>query len=434
MSSEFSARRDRVFDALGAAGVPAAALFFSAPTAIRNNDVEHEYRQDSDLFYLSGFEEPESVLVLTVPEREVIWFVRPRDPEREVWDGVRAGVDGMRERFGATHAYEVSTLEQRLHEILLDREALHVRLGVTPQRDALVLAAVAKARARAKLGHSWPTTIVDPGEIVHEMRLVKSEAELATMRGAQEISREAHTLAMRAAKPGAFEYEIEAIFLETFRRRGSPRPAYGCIVGSGPNATVLHYRSNDRRMEAGELLLIDAGCELGSYASDITRTFPVSGKFRREQQAIYEIVLAANEAGIARATVGGTLDDIHATCVTVVTQGLLDLGLLQGTLDDCVRAGAHKKFFMHKTSHWLGMDVHDVGRYHRGKAPRPLAEGMVLTVEPGIYIAESASDVPEAYRGIGVRIEDDVLVRAAGPENLSAGVPKSVDDLERACR
>jgi len=298
--------------------------------------------------------------------------------------------------------------------------------------DDRVLEAIDRTRARAKLGITWPVEIVDPGTVLHEMRLFKSEGDLAAMRTAAEITAAAHVRAMRETKPGMHEFQVEALLLETFRASGSERPAYGSIVGSGANATILHYRANNRKMEDGDLLLIDAGCEYEYYASDVTRTFPVNGKWTKEQQAIYELVLEAQEAGIERSVVGGSLEKVHAACVDVITRGLVRLGLLAGDPEQLVKDEAYKAFYMHKTSHWLGMDVHDVGNYYVGGKARPLEVGMVLTVEPGIYISRNNDRVPAEWRGIGVRIEDDILVTEAGTENLTARIPKTVEEVRRA--
>jgi Xaa-Pro aminopeptidase len=410
----------------------AVAVLAAAPVFRRNNDVEHEYRQDSDLFYLTGFDEPECVAVFDCKTLKFTLFVRPRDPDREIWDGPRAGVDGAKSVHGADDAFPVGELDEKLPALLQDRERLYYRLGQHRAFDDRVLAAIDRVRARSRAGVVAPTEIVDPGSILHDMRLRKSHDEVETMRSAARITREAHELAMHRAQPGMHEYEIEALLLDTFRRHGSERPAYGSIVGSGPNACVLHYRKNDRRIREGDLLLIDAGCELGYYASDVTRTFPVARGFSREQQAIYELVLEAQLAAIPAARPGATLEQIHNICVQVVTHGLVRLGLLSGEVDKLIEEGRYKKFFMHRTSHWLGMDVHDVGNYFVESKPRLLEPGMVLTVEPGIYIAPDEASVAPEWRSIGVRIEDDVVVTAAEPDVLTAGIPKTVDEVLRA--
>ena len=431
---ELYARRRTLFmESMLAKGANAVAVLPAAPVFVRNNDVDHDYRQDSDLFYLTGFDEPGSVLVMLADEKKSVMFVRPRDPEREIWDGHRAGVDGVKSPYGADEAFKITEFGDELPKLLANKKSLFYRLGRDRTFDDRVLDAIENARRRARLGFSWPTEIVDPGIVVHEMRLFKHTDDLEAMKRAAEITQEAHLRAMSATKPGMYEYEVEALLLETFRRGGSERPAYGSIVGSGANATVLHYRTNNRKMEENDLLLIDAGCEYGYFASDVTRTFPVGKKFSREQQAIYELVLEAHTASIARTKVGATIEQVHQESVEVITRGLVRLGLLAGEVDKLIADNAYKMFFMHRTSHWLGMDVHDVGSYYVDGKARELASGMVLTVEPGIYIGKDNDKVGPEWRGIGVRIEDDILVSAEGPINLTAAIPSSVDDVLRAC-
>lgn len=422
------ARRQRLLSEMGERAV---AIIPSAPVAIRNHEVEHEYRQDSDFYYLTGLDEPESVLVLsTVHEHSVVLFVRPRDPSREVWDGPRAGVDGATSRFGAQAAFEVRELDGKLSGYLEGAERLYYRLGRDRDMDARVLVGLEAARRRHRLGHDFPTTLLEPGVLLHEHRMHKGPEELDVMRRAAAISREAHLAAMRAARPGAYEHEVEAELLRVFRARGCERPAYGPIVGSGPNATILHHRKNDRRMSAGELLLVDAGGELEYYASDVTRTFPVDGRFTGAQRAIYDAVLNAQEACVAAVRPGVTLESIHQLALEQLTGSLVELGLVQGPVEEAVQEKRYKPFYMHRTSHWVGMDVHDVGWYFRRGEARTLAPGMVLTVEPGLYVGAEA-EVDPRYRGIGVRIEDDILVTGDGHENLTATIPKDADELER---
>jgi len=428
----FSERRARLLSTIH----PGVLVLFSTPTAIRNNDVEHEYRQSSDLFYLSGFDEPETVLVLSsVAEKEkYVLFVRPRDPERETWDGRRAGVEGALKDFGADAAYPIAELATRLPELLLGATELHYSLGRHREQDDVLLGALEGARRRGRRGAVYPTRIVDAEVRLHEQRLFKTPEELQIMRRAARISGEAHVAAMKSARPGLNECEIDALFRGIFRKHGCERPAYEPIVGSGVNATILHYRKNNRDMQDGELLLIDAGCELDYYASDVTRTFPVNGSFTAEQRAIYEIVLEAQERAIDKAKVGATLDEVHVVSAEVITRGLIGLGLLEGPFEDAMKEQRYKTYYMHKCSHWLGMDVHDVGAYYQGGKGRPLEPGMVLTVEPGIYVSEHATGPAERYRGIGVRIEDDVLVTESGNEVLIAHIPRTVDAVERACQ
>jgi Xaa-Pro aminopeptidase len=426
-SEVYGKRRKAFLEAVASKGEDFVAIFASAPVFTRNNDVEHEYRQDSDLFYLTGFSEPGTVLVLDGTKSTM--FVRPRDPERETWDGPRAGVDGVKEHFGADESFTIDKLAEELPKLFQGKRCLYYRLGPNRPMDDKVLEGIDRARARGKLGHAWPTEIVDPGTVLHEMRLFKHTEDLQAMRKAADITAEAHLRAMKSTKPGMHEFQVEAMLLETFRMHGSERPAYGSIVGSGANATILHYRLNNRKMEDGDLLLIDAGCEYDYFASDVTRTFPVSGKFNKEQEAIYNLVLDAQLAGIEKTRKGSSIEAIHNTCVEVITKGLVNLGLLSGEVDQLIKDEAYKPFYMHKTCHWLGMDVHDVGNYYIGGKSRALEPGMVLTVEPGIYIAKDNDKVDAKWRGIGVRIEDDILVTEDAPDNLTAAIPKAPSEL-----
>jgi Xaa-Pro aminopeptidase len=429
--SEFAARRTQLLDAIG----DGVAVFPSAPLAVRNHDVEYPYRQDSDLYYLTGLDEPESVLVLTNQhaEHRMVLFVRRKKREREIWDGPRAGVEGAVEAFGADVAFPIDELPKRLPDYLGNVERLHYRLAQNDKADAQLFDCLNLLRRGGRRGVMAPETIIDSSMHLHEMRLRKSEAELATMRRAAGITKEAHLRAMQIASPGMHEYEIDAELLHIFRKHGSERPAYESIVGSGPNATILHYRAGDRVMNDGELLLIDAGCELGYYASDVTRTFPVNGKFSDEQRAVYEVVLRAQKACIEEVKPGATLEALHDGAVRSITEGLIDIGLLEGDLDALIEDKKYEPFYMHRTSHWLGMDVHDVGHYYVDGKHRPLEPNFVLTVEPGVYIGTDAEEVDERWRGIGVRIEDDVLVTKSGHEVLTAGIPKEIDEVEAAC-
>jgi len=426
-SSSYSERRLRFLQQMGERAI---AIIHAAPVAIRNNDVEHDYRQDSDFFYLTGLDEPESVLILsTVHEHSAVLFVRPRNPEREVWDGPRIGVDGAK-ALGVSAAFESKLLRSKLVSYLEDAETLHFRLGVDRDRDDVVLASIEAARRRHRFGHAYPGTIVDPSLILHEMRLIKDAGEIEIMRRAAAITAEAHAAAMRVARPGGYEFEVEAEIQRVFRKAGCERPAYGSIVGSGPNATILHHRRNDRHMQESDLLLIDAGCEFGYYACDVTRTFPISGGFTEAQRAIYEVVLEAQLACIAAVKPGATLDAIHNVAVERITHGLVALGLVEGPVEEAIEEQRYKALFMHRTSHWLGMDVHDVGPYYDRGDARPLAPGHVLTIEPGVYIGANA-EVEEQWRGIGVRIEDDILVTEDGHDNLTIAIPKAPDELEQ---
>lgn len=429
--SEFAARRTQLLEAIG----DGVAVFPSAPLAVRNHDVEHPYRQDSDLYYLTGFDEPESVLVLTNqhPEHRVILFVRPKKREREIWDGPRAGVEGAVQTFGADAAFPIDELAKRLPDYLGNVERLHYRLAQNEAADAQIFECLNLLRRGGRRGVMAPEVIVDSSVHLHEMRLRKSEAEISTMRRAAAITQEAHVRAMGIARPGLHEFEIDAELLHVFRKGGSERPAYESIVGSGPNATILHYRAGNRVLNDGELVLIDAGCELDYYASDVTRTFPVNGKFSEEQRAVYEVVLNAQKTSIDAVKPGVTLQALHDGAVRSITEGLLAIGLLEGDVDALIEDKKHEPFYMHRTSHWLGMDVHDVGRYYVDGEHRPLEPGFVLTVEPGIYIATDAEGVDERWRGIGVRIEDDVVVTARGHDVLTGDIPKEIDDVETAC-
>lgn len=426
----YADRRRRVLEGVA----PGVLVLPAAPLALRNNDVEHEYRQDSDLYYLTGFDEPETVAVLRPDaEKPFTLFVRPRDPEREVWDGARAGCEGAVERFGADAAYPISELDQKLVDALEGCPRLFYRMGRDRAFDDRVLRALDGARARARRGSSYPTAVVDPATVLHEMRRLKSADEVELMAKAAAITRDAHLAAMRAARPGMFEYELEALLRATFRRAGSERPAYAPIVGSGPNATVLHYRRNDRRMCEGDLLLIDAGCEYGYYASDVTRTFPVGGRFSAPQRRLFDLVLSAQTAGIDAVRPGVTLDDIHQRTLRILTEGMIDLGLVEGPFEEAIKEERYKRCYMHKTSHYLGMDVHDVGAYFIDKKPRPLEAGVVITVEPGLYVAPDDTKAPSEYRGIGIRIEDDILVTADGHRVLSDGLPRTASEIELLC-
>jgi Xaa-Pro aminopeptidase len=429
--SEFAARRKQLLEAIG----DGVALFPSAPLAVRNQDVEHPYRQDSDLHYLTGFDEPESVLVLTNQheEHQAVLFVRPKKREREIWDGPRAGVEGAVEAFGADAAFPIDELQKRLPDYLGNVERLHYRLAQNDEADAKLFDCLNLLRRGGRRGIMAPQAIVDSSAHLHEMRLRKTDAELETMRRAASITQEAHLCAMQITRPGMHEYEIDAELLHVFRKHGSERPAYESIVGSVPNATILHYRAGDRVLNDGELLLIDAGCEYDYYASDVTRTFPVNGTFSDEQRAVYEVVLHVQKTSIEAVKPGATLKDIHDGAVRSITEGLVDIGLLDGDVDSLIEDKKHEPFYMHRTSHWLGMDVHDVGHYYVDGEHRPLEPGFVLTVEPGVYIAADAEDVDERWRGIGVRIEDDVVVTKAGRDVLTDSIPKEVDEVEAAC-
>ncbi len=416
------------------------AVVFTAPEVVRNRDSHYPYRPDSYFYYLTGFPEPESVLVLTATADKThsVLFCRDKNEEREIWDGHRFGPAAARERFGFDEAHGMAALEEQMPRLLADRPALYCALAAGGDTDAAVQRWLTAVRAQARAGVSAPAAAWDVHALVDEMRLVKDEHELAIMRRAAQISAEAHVRAMRSAAPGRLEYQVEAEILYEFRRQGSQFPAYGSIVAGGRNACVLHYRENAEPLREGELLLIDAGCELDGYASDITRTFPVGGRFSGPQRELYDIVLAAQSAAIQATRPGARFVDPHEAAVRVLTQGMIDCGLIQGPVDAAIESGSFRRFYMHRTGHWLGMDVHDCGEYREpggtpaagGEKPwRILRPGMVLTVEPGLYV-RAADDVPRHFHDIGIRIEDDAVVTATGCEIITDGVPKRADDIE----
>jgi Xaa-Pro aminopeptidase len=433
-----AARRAR----LAAQMLPGAvAVLPTAPEVARNGDSDYPYRHDSYFYYLTGFTEPESVLVLVAAQDErparAILFCREKNPEREIWDGYRYGPEAARTAFGMDEAWPIAELDARLPDLLADAPALYYATASNAALDAQVAGWIKAVRARSRSGVTAPGACHDLLPLLDEMRLIKDDEEQATMLRAGVISGEAHARAMRAARPGLHEYALEAELLYEFRRNGAQFPAYTPIVASGPNACVLHYNANDRLMQDGELVLIDAGCELDGYASDITRTFPVNGRFSPAQRTLYELVLAAQEAAFAAIAPGRPYSAFHEAALRVLTQGMLDLGLIPkgkfGKVEDAIAAKAHLPFYMHGTGHWLGMDVHDVGAYRdltqADKPSRPLAPGMALTVEPGIYV-RPAEGVPEEYWNIGIRIEDDVIVTGDGCRILTASAPKTVAEIE----
>ncbi len=423
-------RRARVVEALGAEGSRFLALLPNARVFPRNSDVEHPYRTNSDFAWLTGLDECESVAALTGDGPRFELFVRPRNAEREQWDGLRSGLEGAKARFGAHRARSIDDLDEGLVELLGNTDVVAWPMGRDASFDTRVLAALAKVRLKQRLKIDAPTRFVDLSCILHAMRWKKDPGEVALMRRAAAITARGHEAAMAAAVSGRSEFHLEAALAHAFREGGSRRDAYEPIVASGPNASILHYRENDRTLEAGDLVLIDAGCELDFYASDVTRTFPVSERFTEAQAAIYDLVLAAQEAAFAVIRPGATLDDVHFASLNVLGQGLLNLGILHGTLAAVLEQDLHKPFTVHRTSHWLGLDVHDAGIYYRrGEAVR-LEEGCVLTVEPGLYFRPDDARVDEKYRGIGVRIEDDLLVTGTGYENLTAAIPKGRRAIE----
>ncbi len=422
----FARRRERFFDRVK----EGVAILFATPEQHLSWDGEYRYRPDPDLFYLTGFGEPETVAVLDAGARAFFLFVRPRDRERETWTGRRAGTKGAVKVHGADAAWDVAELEKRLPELIRGSSSLHYAFGIDEKRDLLVASILGRFRREARNPQRGPVAVNDVTDVIHELRLRKEPEEIALMERAAAIAAAAHDEARAIARPGRMEYEVEAAIGAHFRREGASGPSYETIVASGPNATTLHYVENDRKIEEGDLVLVDAGCEVDGYASDITRTFPASGRFAPEQEAIYRVVLAAQHAAIAKVRPGGPFQDVHDAAVEVLVDGLLELGLLSGKRKKVIEKGIFTRFYMHRTSHWLGMDVHDRGRYHDAKGEwRLLEPGMVLTVEPGLYIRPDEKKVPSAFLGIGVRIEDDVLVTAEGHRVLTSAAPKSVEAM-----
>ncbi len=427
--TEYERRRKELMKKIGADGV---VILSAAPSVSRNHYHEYPYRQSSDFYYLTGFKEPEAVMVLA-PKRkegEFILFNRVRDREKEIWDGYRAGQEGARHDFGADEAFPISELEKKLPELVAGREKVHCALGACSAFDKTILNAISTVRGLVRTGIQAPSAVVDIRPTLHEMRLIKSPAEIALMRKAAEISADAHIRAMQTCKPGMHEYQLEAEMTHEFLRQGARSHAYTPIVGSGANACILHYITNDHVIKNGDMVLIDAGSEYDYYASDVTRTFPANGRFTAEQRAIYDIVLAAQLAGIKAVKPGTAWNQIDNIAIKVITQGLIDIGLLKGKLDDLIEKQAYFPFYMHRSGHWIGLDTHDAGRYKINDKWRKLEAGMVRTVEPGIYISADIPGVHKRWHNIGVRIEDDVVVTEKGNEILSHGVPKTIAEIE----
>ena len=412
------------------------AILPSAASVIRNRDAEFKFRQDSDFHYLSGFNEPDAVLLL-IPGRkhgQCVFFCRERDPERELWDGYRQGPEGLCANFGADDAFPISDIDDILPGLLEGRERVYYSMGKRPEFDKRLMDWINVLRSKARSGAHPPGEFLDLDHLLHDMRLYKSAAELRIMRNAATISAAAHTRAMQVCQPGMMEYQLEAEYLHEFAKNGAQAAAYNSIVGAGKNACILHYVENNAVIRDGDLVLIDAGCELNCYAADITRTFPANGCFSKEQQALYEIVLASQLAAIETIKPGNHWNQSHDKTVQVITQGLLDLGILKGNVNELIEKEAYKPFYMHRAGHWLGMDVHDVGDYKVHDEWRVLEPGMVMTVEPGIYIAADNKDVAAKWRGIGIRIEDDVVVTGSGHDVMTCDVVKTVDDIHALMR
>ena len=426
-TKDFERRRRQLMRMVGTGGI---AILPAAPVRKRSRDVEYNYRQDSDFFYLTGFTEPDAVAVLVPgrPQGEYLLFCRERDPDRELWDGSRAGQDGAVADFGADDAFPIDDIDDIIPGLIEGCSRVYYTMGMYADFDTHVADWVNSLRSGLSRGVHTPQEFVALDHLLHDMRLYKSRSEISAMRKSAKIAVAAHKRAMQMTRPGLFEYEVEAEFRLEFRRNGA-WTSYNPIVGGGANACTLHYVENSAELKDGDLLLIDAGCELDYYASDITRTFPVNGRFNAEQRAVYEIVLEAQTAAIEKTVKGNHWNDPHDAAVRVITRGLRDLGLLEGKLPKLIKDGAYRPFYMHRTGHWIGIDVHDVGDYKVGDEWRVLEPGMVTTVEPGIYIPNKRN-IPKAFRNIGVRIEDDVAITAKGPDVLSKGLPSEPDAIE----
>jgi Xaa-Pro aminopeptidase len=403
----------------------------ASPAKMRSRDVEYPYRQDSDFYYITGFAEPEAIAILAPgrPRGEYILFCRDRDSHRETWHGARAGPEGAVGEFGADDAFPISDVDEILPGILEQAERVYYTMGAHPEFDTRLIGWVNALRNRASPGTHTPDEFIALDHLLHDLRLYKSRAEITSMRRAAAIAVKAHLRAMAFCRPGLYEYEIEAEFLHEFRRHGM-RPSYLPIVGSGPNACILHYSANGRQMHKGDLLLVDAGCEYDCYASDVTRTYPVSGRFSPEQRAIYEVVLEAHAAALKATVAGNHWNDPHDGAVRAIVRGLRRIGLLAGSPKAIVSSGAYRQFFMHRTGHWLGMDVHDVGDYKVGDQWRVLEPGMVMTIEPGVYVPPGSKGVRRRWQGIGVRIEDDVLITRDGVDVLTRALPREPEEVE----
>jgi Xaa-Pro aminopeptidase len=427
-TKEFARRRKQLMRMMGKDSI---AIIPTAPEKIRNRDVEYPYRPDSDFYYLTGFGEPEAAAVLIPgrPHGEYLMFCRERDPKMETWVGRRAGTQGAVDEHGADDAFPIGDIDDILPGLLESRERVFYTMGSYPEFDRHVMDWVNRIRQGARSGARTPDEFITLEHLLHDMRLYKSRSEIRVMRNAAKVACRAHRRAMQLCRPGLHEYEIEAELLHEFRG-ANMQPAYPSIVGGGENGCVLHYTSNRSQLNDGDLLLIDAGAEYDCYASDITRTFPVSGRFKPAQKALYEVVLAAQAAAIGQVQPGNHWNDPHQAAVKVLTRGLVKLGILKGKPAELIRKEAYRRFYMHRTGHWLGMDVHDVGDYKVGSEWRVLEPGMVLTVEPGLYIPAGTRGVARKWWNIGIRIEDDVLVTRDGHEVLSEAVPKRVDEIE----
>jgi len=427
--TEFARRRKNLMALMEPNSI---AIIPSAREQLRSRDTEYPFRQDSDFYYLSGFKEPEAVLVLAPGRRhgQFVMFCRERDPGMELWNGYRAGPEGVCEKFGADDAFPIGDIDDILPGLIEGRERVYYSMGRSADFDRQIMGWVNRIRSKESSGAVPPGEFTDLNHMVHDLRLVKSAAEQRLLRRAGEITARGHCRAIASCRPGQYEYQLEAELAHEFASSGARHLAYPSIVGSGANACTLHYVDNDSQMRDGDMVLVDAGCEVEYYAADVTRTFPVNGRFSKEQRALYELVLQAQQAAIATIRPGGDWNQPHEASVRVITAGLVELGLLKGKLARLMEREAYREFYMHRVGHWLGLDVHDVGDYRVGNEWRQLEVGMVMTVEPGIYVAPDNTKVAKKWRGIGIRLEDDVLVTAEGCEVLSAGVPKTVEEIE----
>ena len=432
IAEEYKKRRRNLMRQMGEGSI---AIIPGAHEVVRSRDTHYAFRQNSNLSYLTGFPEPESLAVL-MPGREqgeFVLFCRDKDRTREIWDGIRAGPEGAQQDYAADDAFPITDMDDILPGLIEGREKVYYSMGSHPDFDSKLLNWINHIRAQSRAGVLPPGEIIDLEHMIHEMRVIKTSAELGVMRKAGKISAQAHKLAMQACKPGMAEYQLQALIEHEFADKGAAAPAYSSIVGSGNNACILHYIENKAQMQEGDLVLIDAGCEYQDYAADITRTFPVSGKYSAEQAAIYEIVLEAQRVAIDACQIGNTYNQPHDESLRVIVQGLRDLKLLKGSESEIMETRSYTEFYMHRVGHWLGMDVHDAGDYKVDGADsgwREFEAGMVTTIEPGIYIQPDNKKVPAKWRGIGVRIEDDIAIRKAGPENMTAAVPKAIADIE----
>ena len=428
----YQQRRERLMEQMGEGSL---GLWIAPPARNRSADTDYIYRQSSDILYLTGCAHPESAVILrpSAKEERFVLFVQPRDVEKEVWNGRRPGPEKAQELYQADATYPIEELPKKIAEYLVGEERFYYRLGLDAAQDLKVLGWLEAVRRQRRTGSRTPSAILDPGELLNELRLLKDPTEAKLMRQSAKFTAEAHALAMAVVRPGMPEYQLEALIAYHFRKNGATSVAYNSIVGGGENATILHYTENENILKDGDLVLIDAGGEFNYYAADITRTFPVNGKFSSKQRDVYEVVLAAEKAAIESCQPGLRFSDVHDKAVRVLTEGLIELGALEGSADELIENVAYKPFYMHKTGHWLGMDVHDVGNYFEtGATSRILKPGMVLTVEPGLYFNSHYNKEPaaETFHGIGIRVEDDILITEFGYENLTEDAPKEIADIE----